>query len=52
MKLRLAGLLAIIAVLTGCSATVPIRPYMFIQKEEAPNAPHAEAPTNVEDRVS
>ncbi|WP_269540247.1 hypothetical protein [Cerasicoccus fimbriatus] len=41
MKLRLLGLLAIIAFLTGCSATVPIRPYMFIQNEEKPNAPYA-----------
>lgn len=44
MKLRIAGMLALIALLTGCSASVPVRPYMFIQKEQQPNAPHATSP--------
>ncbi|MEO0794462.1 MAG: hypothetical protein AAFX93_04850 [Verrucomicrobiota bacterium] len=43
MNFRLLGLVAIIALLTGCSASVPVRPYMFIKKEQAPNAPHAES---------
>jgi len=53
MNLRLVAVLALIAFLTGCSATVPIRPYMFIQKDQQPNAPHAEeAPADDAERVS
>lgn len=52
MKLRLIGLLALVALLTGCSATVPIRPYMFIQNDPEPNAPHAVDASAAEDSVS
>lgn len=53
MNVRLVAALAVIALLTGCSATVPIRPYMFIQKDQQPNAPHAEeVPADEDARVS
>ncbi|MBK1858510.1 hypothetical protein [Cerasicoccus arenae] len=53
MKFRWIGLLAVVALLTGCSASVPIRPYMFIQNEQTPIAlPVDEAPVSSADQVS
>jgi len=41
MLFRWIVLIALAALFAGCSATVPVRPYMFIQNDREANPPHA-----------